>query len=68
MQDTLDKQVLIKEQEKKYQRVHELQTDIANLKYQDQQLNKLGYHPHFKSQNPYVYDYYKQLERHRKAK
>ena len=61
MMDTLDKQIQIKAEEKKNQKMQDLQIDNVNMQYQYQQFDKRNRANKYYGQNPNVYNYYKRL-------
>lgn len=62
MLDTLDKQLKIKEEERRLQKMNDLEQDESNLKYQFEQFDKRNYRNRSYGQNPKVYEYYRDLE------
>ena len=66
MLDTLDRQMQIKEEEKKFQKMHELHVDNLNMQYQFEQFDKRNQRNNKKfGQNPRVYDYYQKIDHER---
>lgn len=68
MMDTLDKQIQIKAEEKKNQKMQDLQMDNVNMQYQYQQFDKRNRPHKYYGQNPNVYNYYKRLEEEKNMK
>ena len=68
MMDTLDKQIQIKAEEKKNQKMQDLQMDNVNMQYQYQQFDKRNRQHKYYGQNPNVYNYYKRLEEEKNMK
>ena len=65
MLDTLDRQMQIKEEEKKFQKMHELHVDNLNMQYQFEQFDKRNQRNKKFGQNPRVYDYYQKIDHER---
>ena len=68
MVDTRDRQLQMKEQERRWKKSNDLEMDEANLKYQYEQFDKRNAKINYKGQNPLVYDYYQKLDAHKRAK
>ena len=68
MMDTLDKQIQIKAEEKKNQKMQDLQIDNVNMQYQYQQFDKRNRANKYYGQNPNVYNYYKRLQEEKNMK
>lgn len=62
MLDTLDKQLKIKEEERRLQKMNDLEQDENNLKYQYDQFDRRNNRNRSYGQNPKVYEYYRDLE------